>query len=552
MSQAPIRARLASACSLALAACAQERPFEVALPCPSWAAASSVLASRCASCHGPARSEGDYRLDSYAGATARRPDASQRLAPGDPQSQVLLAAQGQLSGHPATDTTDDDLATLTGWIVDCRVAYADSRIHDSGWMNPGDAQFHGLALRSVAYAVARCERCHGNDATGGPSGVSCASCHPRGVFDCRTCHGDDSSAAPPRDLSGHSLTSAPGVGAHRLHLADGALHQAYPCQACHVVPASATDQGHYQRGVQPMTSPAPVTLSDGQGQHASYDVIERRCSGTWCHSPSIDTSAQNPAPRWNAVGEGEAACGSCHGLPPALPHPPDTRCQACHPRDFAGGVLSPALHTDGVVEVDNGAGGCGGCHGSARNNAPPRDVLGRTDASLPSVGAHQSHLTAEHRLRPPLGCAECHQLPAQRDDPGHIDHPPPAIVFPASPGVGALASADGAAPSYDPTTHTCRSVYCHGGGVSLSADMSPAVIRLPSWTGGEAQIACGSCHGVPPRDGQHLASLAPTDCAQCHRPSIDPTGALVVGTDPSSGLLVSTHLDGKVTLGATP
>src|SRR6185295_7435770 len=61
-----------------------------------------LLQSRCASCHGAGQAEGDYRVDSYLGAVARRPDGTYRARAGDDDSLVLQAARGTLpSGHTA-------------------------------------------------------------------------------------------------------------------------------------------------------------------------------------------------------------------------------------------------------------------------------------------------------------------------------------------------------------------------------------------------------------------------------------------------------------------
>jgi predicted CxxxxCH...CXXCH cytochrome family protein len=133
-------------------------------------------------------------------------------------------------------------------------------------------------------------------------------------------------------------------------------------------------------------------------------------------------------------------------------------------------------------------------------------------------------------------------------DPGHIDHPPPAIVFPNIPGVGTLARADGAQPSYDSTAVSCGSVYCHGNGAQVLTDPAPGLIRTPVWTGGVSQVACGAaCHRIPPQDGftGHLGATL-TDCHNCHPQTITATGAIIVTRDPVTGDLQSTHINGQV------
>jgi predicted CxxxxCH...CXXCH cytochrome family protein len=261
----------------------------------------------------------------------------------------------------------------------------------------------------------------------------------------------------------------------------------------------------------------------------------------------VDSAASNQQPVWTRVGTGEAACGACHGIPPGAPHSPDSRCQVCHRKAYVKGLLDKTMHANGTVEVNYG---CSGCHGGGDNAAPPLDLSGNTDESLPTVGAHQAHLRAFDGFSAPVACSECHQVPARFDDPGHVDHLPPATVFPDAAGVGTLARKAGAAPVYDPATGTCSSVYCHGNGLTFTGDLSPGLIRSPSWTGGASQIVCGSCHGIPPTG--HKAGTTLFACARCHRQTIDATGAIVVKTDAASGARSSTHIDGNLTLGSSP
>jgi predicted CxxxxCH...CXXCH cytochrome family protein len=60
------------------------------------------------------------------------------------------------------------------------------------------------------------------------------------------------------------------------------------------------------------------------------------------------------APSWTSVDGSEAACGSCHGLPPPRPHPyveQSPNCSGCH-QDLAPdnrSFVRPDLHIDGEV-----------------------------------------------------------------------------------------------------------------------------------------------------------------------------------------------------------
>ncbi len=513
--------------------------------------ASALLANRCGACHGATRAEGGYRIDSYLVAVSRRDDGSARVTAGDANSALLMAAAGQRAGHSPIPT--DELNVLQDWVVRSRLAKAIYTVHEKGWMNPADeSQFHGLVLRTGGsilpiggYHFEQCTSCHGTDLQGG-SAVACTSCHTAGVTACNTCHGDSTSAAPPRDLDGIRVTTSTGVGAHRSHvtphLMGGVIHAGFACTVCHQFdPAS-----HYTNAGQPGWRPVNVTFSGTGGAAGMWDRNNATCLNSYCHTPSAsDTTATHPSFKWTLVGINSAACGTCHGVPPSS-HA-DTaldRCPACHQQAYAGSQQLPQTHANGVIELGRNGSGCSGCHGDATSPAPWYDVFGRTDERLPSVGAHGAHLEARHRLRGPIACTECHLVPTDIHSPGHIDHQPPAVVFPG--GGGVLARTDGALPSYDPAAATCGSVYCHAGGMRDSLDRA-VLVRTPTWTGGISQAACGACHGIPPLTPTHPPPPLPiTQCVNCHPSTIDATGALIVTEDPVTHQITSTHLNGIV------
>src|SRR5204862_6241572 len=64
------------------------------------------------------------------------------------------------------------------------------------------------------------------------------------------------------------------------------------------------------------------------------------------------------------------------------------------------------------------------CHGSGGIAAPPRDLGGHTDTTSLGVGAHRAHVEGStwHKR---VECANCHLVPDQIGDPGHIDTDPP-------------------------------------------------------------------------------------------------------------------------------
>ena len=118
---------------------------------------------------------------------------------------------------------------------DCHATFP----HPPQWMNLTSADFHGQAIAAARWDMGACRNCHGADYRGGTSGASCNTCHPGSPEACNTCHGSQTNAAPPEDLKGNTSTASLGVGAHQLHLQRG-----YSCSTCHLSPATVQDAGH--------------------------------------------------------------------------------------------------------------------------------------------------------------------------------------------------------------------------------------------------------------------------------------------------------------------
>jgi predicted CxxxxCH...CXXCH cytochrome family protein len=165
---------------------------------------------------------------------------------------------------------------------------------------------------------------------------------------------------------------------------------------------------------------------------------------------------------------------------------------------------------NGQVDLGDGSGTCGACHGVG-------------DSPRPSTGAHHAHESPT--LTQPVACATCHLVPTDVLDPVHLDgtvH----VVF------GGLATARAAAPTWDGTR--CTDVACHGANLA-----DPAA--SPAWSDPSgAQAACGACHGIPPL--QHTAAMS-CDRSDCHgtEVTIDSTGAPHIA---ASGKML--HIDGII------
>ncbi|MDF1565163.1 MAG: cytochrome c3 family protein [Deltaproteobacteria bacterium] len=377
---------------------------------------------------------------------------------------------------------------------------------------------HGLPPAFPHVARSDCETCH-PDAAAGLS-FSAPAQHVDGIVDlvplaCNTCHGSATSNAPPVDTGGDALTTHAGVGAHQSHLGTNSWHRRLVCSDCHQVPAAWTDVGH-------LDTPLPAELTWGTlpvNDGATPTYSGGSCDN-YCHGQTLIAGGADTTPVWTTVDGSQAACGNCHGLPPAYPHVPRTDCESCHPDAAAGQTFStPSEHVDGTVQLVPLA--CNTCHGSASSDAPPVDAAGDTVTSDTGVGAHQSHLGASGWHREVV-CADCHQVPTAWTDAGHVDTPLPAELT-----WGALAAADGATATW--AAGSCDN-YCHG-----QTLLTGGSDTTPAWTTVDgSQAACGTCHGLPPA-GPHPA-VDPADCSGCHP---------FTGTTPDAP---ASHIDGVVDL----
>jgi predicted CxxxxCH...CXXCH cytochrome family protein len=329
-------------------------------------------------------------------------------------------------------------------------------------------------------------------------------------LECAGCHGTAQSPAPPPGLwltGSQSETSARGVGAHAAHLGAKSFSLPVSCDTCHKVPKTVDEPGHLDGATKVVFSGLAVareTKADWDGTSCAV----------YCHSGTLGGGSVT-RPKWTQVDGTQAACGSCHGLPPKGTHPPSvSACSTCHDKtvDAKNTILDLGLHLNGQVEVRGGT--CSSCHGSAANAAPPVDTQGHSAVTARGVGAHQAHVRGS-TLHTPFDCGECHVKPSSVSSPGHTDHPLPAIVA-----FGALAKTAGKQPVYDPKALTCAQSYCHAG--------SGAGAPTPAWNKGEAAV-CGSCHGLPPtttRSKMTHPQVALADCVNCHK-TVNAAGQIV-------------------------
>lgn len=345
-------------------------------------------------------------------------------------------------------------------------------------------------------------------------GVDAGGPFDAGAETCSSCHGSWVNAAPPKDTKGNDDRALASVGAHQAHVRESIWHRTGLCEDCHLVPDRTGAPGHID------LPPAEVvfgSMAKGDGGSPGYDGTG--CSNVYCHGPTLGGAAV-PAPKWTGV-DGYMRCGDCHGVPPPPPHVQNVTlaaCGRCHPPMLSAiGFSSPERHIDGILDVDV-KGGCSACHGTPQSPAPPPDLLGATSTTARGVGAHASHL-AGSTWHANVLCQDCHVVPANFGDPGHLDSPPADLTFSAkATGQGTVV------PSWSGTSCTN---YCHGATLHGGTDTQP------TWTSVDGgQVTCHGCHGFPPT-GLHPQS---TQCTMCHGQVIAPDGGFL---DPSL------HIDGK-------
>jgi predicted CxxxxCH...CXXCH cytochrome family protein len=472
---------------------------------------ASILQEHCASCHGGAAPAAGWDVTSYASAIACvQPSGAPATLPASLSAPILTALD--TSPHVGL-LSSADRATVARWVTAGTPDFRNG-VHDPTFANPRSSAFHGTALRATRWVAMldsadpnACGRCHDGTfsrpdgvTSAAPGAPSCTSCHaqPGGVLACSTCHGSGDRSYPPRDPCFFPGDAASG-GAHAAHaLPSAALSTGIACSTCHPVPGNPVISGLHGDGVVEVAFDPKVVVGT-----ASYDPTTQTCA-VYCHAQG----GARPRPAWSDTKP--MACGDCHGSPPSGHFV--GACSTCHAEaNAAGTALSGGpLHLNGRVDLGNGSGLCGACHGTG-------------DSPWPTAGAHVAHQNPT--LTVPLDCANCHVVPSTILDPVHLDgtvH----VTF------SELATARGALPIWDGAS--CTNVSCHGANLA-----DPAAV--PAWndTSG-AQSKCGACHGIPP--SQHTPSL---DCdrADCHGTEV----ALAVdGTPAITSIGKALHIDGIV------
>jgi len=255
----------------------------------------------------------------------------------------------------------------------CANCHSTIPVHVDGIVNPSSPNFHGKYIAAnLAWDMRACGSCHSADYSGGIAAPTCLTCHTstNGPEACNTCHGDfndPSKIAPPSALNGSIVTTYAGVGAHNAHLYENDLGNNVRCSTCHKFPSSMYAEGHL--GSDSKAEVIFGRLAVQSGANPNYSFSNNTCADTYCHGNFVfyrDSStfafAYTAAtmegnyfsPKWNQVDGSQAACGTCHGLPPTG-HVAATlnTCVNCHAGvvDNQGNIIDQTKHINGVKNV---------------------------------------------------------------------------------------------------------------------------------------------------------------------------------------------------------
>jgi predicted CxxxxCH...CXXCH cytochrome family protein len=427
-----------------------------------------LFAERCERCHGASAAEGGYSVASYL-STIGCGDSG-RPANVAPDAPLLRA----LDRPPHLGLlSNDERAMVEAWLAAGSPAFRGA-VHDPGFADPRSDASHARFLRARKWKpmldakdADACGRCHDGAPARpedvrfpAPGATSCTTCHsePNGPLACTTCHGSKGKPYPPRDACFHPETQKD---------ASHPVHTRFACTTCHPAVGDAPPRnGTHGDGA--------VEVWFDQDLAGVGARFEGGACTTQCHA---GPGAKRPKPSWSD--SAPMVCGDCHAAPPAGHYA--GACITCH--------QSGPLHVNGRVDLGDGSGKCGACHGTG-------------DDPLPKTGAHAAH--ARPKGAQPVACTTCHELPTGKHPLGKGS---------ASVRLLGVAATGGLSPTYDPATQTCANVYCHavGGGTTPT----------PKWTGTLA--GCDSCHGLPP-PAPHAANPS-CGTALCHEGKVE-SGAL--------------------------
>jgi hypothetical protein len=354
----------------------------------------------CASCHGSDFTGGTSKVSCFKCHT-NYPHSAGWTAPMNSQSHGSYLAKTSYATASCTPCHGEDLQNSTGK-TPCNTCHA-LYPHANGWMQTGNAQFHGAWAKGANWDLTACKTCHGAEFQGGEGKQSCYACHAsfphksgwlnpqnsqyHGAYlaersfkmdECKACHG---------------ATLQGGDGKESCYT----CHASYPHEAGFKYEKSAANF----HGVQ--LKARSYDLSDCSACHgADFKGGTAKASCFKCHANyPHDTDWTDPSATTSHVAWMR---GNGHDLTP---------CKSCHGADYLGGTSGrscAACHTG-----SSGPESCTLCHGSADGIQPPKDTQGNTNETAMGVGRHKYHV-----LDKKYTCILCHTMPSAYGDPGHV------------------------------------------------------------------------------------------------------------------------------------
>ena len=242
---------------------------------------------------------------------------------------------------------------------------------------------------------------------------------------------------------------------------------------------------------------------EGRGRRSELRPRDRQTCAVYCH----DQGGARPRPTWSETTP--MACGDCHGSPPSGHYVGP--CSNCHAEANATGtaLTGGPLHLNGKVDLGNGSGLCGACHGTGDSPWPSTPRIRR-------IRIRRSRCRSIARTA--TWCRRRSSIPSTSTDG--------AVTF------SGLAMARGSLPAWDGTSAQRR--------LPRSQPRRPGGGPRPGTTRRGRRPGAAHATGFHPRE--HTPA---TDCnrADCHGSEVSsmPTAAPSI-----TATALSLHIDGII------
>lgn len=246
--------------------------------------------------------------------------------------------------------------------------------HKEGWNNPANSGYHGAYLAGKAYKLEECQTCHGSNFQGGDGKAACNTCHAsyphvtgfKNDQNSAQFHGTTLKSAG-YDLSGCSACHGADFQGGTSKQSCFKCHTSYPHNSAWLNPADSRYHGAYVAG-------KSYQLAECQACHGSnFQGGDGKSSCYTCHSSYPHSSAF----------KNETSAAQFHGVQLKAGGYALTACAACHGADYKGGTSGKSCYT---------------CHSSYPHDA----AWNNPSAATSHIGFLRGH---GHDLQP---CQSCH------------------------------------------------------------------------------------------------------------------------------------------------